>query len=235
MRSDSGIHTLLADSIVLSFGKRNVLNGAWLHSSTGTVTGVLGCNGSGKSTMFRTVMGQLKAHGCHVQIDGETVLPAECRFAPAGLLRGNTPGRHIKYLPQGQFLPDRLTLGEVFGYFGMDYGRFSEEFPEFSRYHDIRVRSLSPGEIRIAEIWLALCSQAPFCILDEPFSFLAPVIVERIQALIMRFKPVKGIVVSDHNYRALLGIADEVLLLADGYVHLVRDSSDLVRYGYIRG
>lgn len=228
------MHTLLADSIVLSFGKRNVLNGAWLHSSTGTVTGVLGCNGSGKSTMFRTVMGQLKAQGCHVQIDGETVLPAECRSGHAGLLRGNTPGRYIKYLPQGQFLPDRLTLGEVFGYSGMDYRRFSDEFPEFSRYHDMRVGVLSSGEIRIAEIWLTLCSQAPFCILDEPFSYLAPVSVERVQALIRRFKPVKGIVISDHNYRALLEMADEVLLLSGGYVHPVRDSSDLVRYGYCR-
>ena len=44
-----------------------------------------------------------------------------------------------------------------------------------------------------------------------------------------------GIIVSDHNYEALLEVADEVLLLSDGYVHLVRDRSDLVRYGYCRG
>lgn len=116
----------------------------------------------------------------------------------------------------------------------MDYRRFSDEFPEFLRYHDMRVGVLSSGEIRIAEIWLTLCSQAPFCILDEPFSYLAPVSVERVQALIRRFKPVKGIVISDHNYRALLEMADEVLLLSGGYVHPVRDSSDLVRYGYCR-
>ena len=93
---------------------------------------------------------------------------------------------------------------------------------------------LSSGEVRIAGIWLALCSPAPFCILDEPFSFLAPVAVERIQDLIRRQKSSKGIILSDHNYNALLEVSDEVLLLSDGYVHQVRDRSDLVRYGYCR-
>jgi ABC-type lipopolysaccharide export system ATPase subunit len=36
-----------------------------------------------------------------------------------------------------------------------------------------------------------------------------------------------GIVISDHNYHALLQIADEMLLLSDGYVYLVRERSDL--------
>ena len=89
--------------------------------------------------------------------------------------------------------------------------------------------------MRIAEIWLCLCSNAPFCILDEPFSYLAPVAVEAIQRLIQREKQNKGIIVSDHNYEALLEVADEVLLLSDGYVHLIKERSDLVRYGYLRG
>ena len=76
--------------------------------------------------------------------------------------------------------------------------------------------------------------RTPFCILDEPFSFLAPVAVERIQDLIRRQKSSKGIILSDHNYNALLEVSDEVLLLSDGYVHQVRDRSDLVRYGYCR-
>lgn len=49
-------NTLLADSIRLSFGSYDVLNGAWLRSETGKVTGVLGRNGCGKSCMFRTIM-----------------------------------------------------------------------------------------------------------------------------------------------------------------------------------
>ena len=70
------VHTLLADSITLSFGRQNVLNGAWLRSQTGMVTGLLGRNGSGKSSMFRAVMGQLRAQNCFVRVDDETISDA---------------------------------------------------------------------------------------------------------------------------------------------------------------
>ena len=99
---------------------------------------------------------------------------------------------------------------------------------------DTPAGELSGGEIRIAEIWLCLCSPSPFCIMDEPFSYLAPVYVETVQKLISREKANKGIIISDHNYEALLEVSDEVLLLSDGYVHLIKDRSDLVRYGYCR-
>ena len=216
------MHTLLADSITLSFGRQNVLNGAWLRSQTGMVTGLLGRNGSGKSSMFRAVMGQLRAQNCFVRVDDETIsdaLHGGCgSWLPwsvtGSLFRNSSVARCLKYLPQGNFLPPKMTLRRIFEYYAMDYGELSEAC--------------------IAGIWLVLCSPAPFCILDEPFSFLAPVAVERIQDLIRRQKSSKGIILSDHNYKALLEVSDEVLLLSDGYVHQVRDRSDLVRYGYCR-
>ena len=206
------VHTLLADSITLSFGRQNVLNGAWLRSQTGMVTGLLGRNGSGKSSMFRAVMGQLRAQNCFVRVD--SWLPWS---VTGGLFRNSSVARCLKYLPQGNFLPPKMTLRRIFEYYAMDYGELSEAFPQFAQYQDAQVRELSSGEV-----------------LDEPFSFLAPVAVERIQDLIRRQKSSKGIILSDHNYNAILEVSDEVLLLSDGYVHQVRDRSDLVRYGYCR-
>lgn len=216
-------HTLLADSIRLAFGTYNVLNGAWLRSETGKVTGVLGRNGSGKSCMFRAIMGGLKTQELFVRIDEEIV---------TGSI---SMGKHIKYLAQKTFLLPNLTMKEVFSYFEADYDEFCNDFPKFLQYPDTPVKELSGGEVRIAEIWLCLCADSPFCILDEPFSYLAPVAVETVQKLIQREKHRKGIIVSDHNYEALLEVSDEVLLLSDGYVHLIKGRSDLVRYGYCRG
>lgn len=216
-------NTLLADSIRLSFGQFNVLNGAWLRSETGKVTGVLGRNGSGKSCMFRAIMGELKTQDLFV------------RYNDSVVTRSDEMGRYVKYQAQKPFLPPKMTLKKVFEYFGADYERFTDDFPKFAQYPDTPVKELSGGEVRIAETWLCLCSDSPFCILDEPFSYLAPVAIEVIQKLIRRQKEKMGIIVSDHNYEALLEVADEVLLLSDGYVHLVRDRSDLVRYGYCRG
>lgn len=216
-------NTLLADSIRLSFGEFNVLNGAWLRSETGKVTGVLGRNGSGKSCMFRAIMGELKTQDIFV------------RYNDSVVTRSDEMGRYVKYQAQKPFLPPKMPLKKVFEYFGADYERFTDDFPKFAQYPDTPVKELSGGEVRIAETWLCLCSDSPFCILDEPFSYLAPVAIEVIQKLIRRQKEKMGIIVSDHNYEALLEVADEVLLLSDGYVHLVRDRSDLVRYGYCRG
>ena len=215
-------NTLLADSIRLSFGTFDVLNGAWLRSETGKVTGVLGRNGCGKSCMFRTIMGGLKSQGLYVRVNDEIV---------TGSME---MGKYIKYMAQKHFLPPKMTLSEVFEYFGADYESFTEDFPKFAQYPQTKVKELSGGEIRIAEIWLCLCSDSPFCILDEPFSYLAPVAIETIQRLIRKYKDQKGIIISDHNYEALLEVSDEVLLLSDGYVHLIKDRSDLVRYGYCR-
>jgi len=216
-------NTLLADSIRLSFGQFNVLNGAWLRSETGKVTGVLGRNGSGKSCMFRAIMGELKTQDLFV------------RYNDSVVTHSDEMGRYVKYQAQKPFLPPKMPLKKVFEYFGADYERFTDDFPKFAQYPDTPVKELSGGEVRIAETWLCLCSDSPFCILDEPFSYLAPVAIEVIQKLIKRQKGKMGIIVSDHNYEALLEVADEVLLLSDGYVHLVRDRSDFVRYGYCRG
>jgi ABC-type multidrug transport system ATPase subunit len=140
-------HTLLADSITLSFGRQNVLNGAWLRSETGRVTGLLGRNGSGKSSMFRAVMGQLKAQNCFVRIDDEAVPSSGCggrRLWMTGpsvgsIFRKGCVSRYVKYLPQGSFLPPKMTLGRIFEYFAMDYGEFVEEFPKFGQYRDTPV------------------------------------------------------------------------------------------------
>ena len=215
-------NTLLADSIRLSFGEFNVLNGAWLRSETGKVTGVLGRNGCGKSCMFRSIMGGLNPQEMFVRINDEV------------LTGSMNMGRHIKYMAQRHFLPPKMTLSEIFRLFEADFEAFTDDFPKFAQYPDTQVKELSGGEIRIVEIWLCLCSPSPFCILDEPFSYLAPVAIEVVQKLIQRQKSRMGIIVSDHNYEALLEVADEVLLLSDGYVHLIKDRYDLIRYGYCR-
>lgn len=215
-------NTLLADSIRLSFGDFNVLNGAWLRSETGKVTGVLGRNGCGKSCMFRAIMGGLRTQEMFVRVNDEV------------LTGSMNMGRHIKYMAQRHFLPPKMTLSEIFRLFGADFEAFTDDFPRFAQYPDTNVKELSGGEIRIVEIWLCLCSPSPFCILDEPFSYLAPVAIEVVQKLIQRQKSRMGIIISDHNYEALLEVADEVLLLSDGYVHLIKDRSDLIRYGYCR-
>ena len=215
-------HTLLADSIRLSLGNRTILNGGWLTCSTNEVIGVLGRNGSGKSCMFRTIMGELRAEEIFVKVDDKIVT-------------GNPKiGNYIQYLSQKRFLPSKLTLETIFNLYNSDFEEFAEYFPNFEKLYHSKVCELSGGEIRIVEVWLVLNSDAPFAILDEPVAQLSPIAIEQVEKIILLKKRGKGIIISDHNYETILRLSDKVLLLWEGYVTRVKEREDLIRCGYIR-
>lgn len=214
-------HRLIVDSVVVRFGSKTVLSGGYVTSETGMVTGVLGRNGSGKSCLFRALMGGLKAENVMVSIDE----------APVERQR---IGHAVKYLPQGRLLPTGIKLRKAFELYGVNYWHFVNRFPKYARFHDAAVWELSGGETRLAEVYLVLLSDALFYILDEPFSQIDPVHVDAVRELIRERCRDHGIIVTDHNYDALSLIANQLFVIADGYTHPVRNREDLVRHGYLR-
>ena len=85
-----------------------------------------------------------------------------------------------------------------------------------------------------AELYLVLLSEAPFYILDEPFTQVDPVNIDEVKALIRERSKDHGIIVTDHNYDAISSVADNLFVIADGYTSPVRCREDLVRHGYLR-
>ena len=213
-------HELIVDSVAVRFGEKTVVRGGYITTRTGVVTGLLGRNGAGKSCMFRALMGGLKVDYVHVHADGKSV-----DIDKIGLT--------VKYLPQGRMIPDGLTLREAFRLYQVDFWSFVMLFPKYSgKYHD-RIWEMSGGEARLAELYLVLMAEAPFCILDEPFSQIDPVHIEAVQRLIREKSREKGIIVTDHNYEAISTVADQLFVLSDGYTHPVENRDDLVRHGYL--
>lgn len=214
-------HQLIVDSVVVRFGEKTVLSGGYITSETGIVTGLLGRNGAGKSCMFRALMGGLRVENVMVSIDGAPV-------------NRQIIGHSIKYLPQGRLLPDGLKLSRAFELYDINYWNFVSRFPKYSRFHDSAIWELSGGEARLAELCLVLLSDAPFYILDEPFSQIDPVNIEAVQQLIREKARDHGIIITDHNYEAISSVADNLFVIADGYTAPVHSREDLVRYGYLR-
>lgn len=212
---------LIVDSVVVRFGDKTVLSGGYITSETGMVTGLLGRNGAGKSCMFRALMGGLKVENVMVSIDGAPV-------------NRQIIGQGIKYLPQGRMLPENIKLHKAFELFGVNYWSFVNRFPKYSRFHDSAIWELSGGEARLAELCLVLLSEAPFYILDEPFSQIDPVNIEAVRRLIRERCQDHGIIVTDHNYDAISSVADNLFVISDGYTAPVHSRDDLVRFGYLR-
>lgn len=212
---------LVVDSVTVRFGQKTVLSGGYITSQTGMVTGLLGRNGAGKSCMFRALMGGLKVEYVIVNIDGE----------PIDLKR---IGRRIKYLPQGRMIPEGMTLKRAFELYRVDFWEFALQFPQFTRYAYSRLWEMSGGEARLAELYLVLMTDGDFCILDEPFSQIAPLHIETVQRMIREKSREKGIIVTDHNYEAISQVTDNLFVIADGYTFPVESRDDLVRHGYLR-
>ena len=213
-------HKLIVDSVVVRFGDKTVLSGGYITSETGMVTGLLGRNGAGKSCMFRALMGGLRVENVMVSMDEKPI-------------DRNNIGRYIKYLPQGRLIPDGMTLQRAFDLYGVNYWAFVNIVPKYSRYYDTPVYELSGGEARLAELYLILMSEAPFYILDEPFTQVDPVNVDEVKALIRERSRDHGVIVTDHNYDAISSVADNLFVIADGYTNLVQCRDDLVRHGYL--
>jgi len=142
-------------------------------------------------------------------------------------------GNRIKYLPQHIILPPNMTLDEAYSLYGVDYDGLVTFDPKFHTYQHRKARELSGGELRVAEMYMVLNAGAEFCILDEPFSNIAPKYVEKMQAMILEQKASKGIIVSDHLYEQVIGITDDLFLLRDGYTFPIKSREDLIHHGYI--
>lgn len=209
------------DNVELKFSTKAILHGIYLSAEAGRITGILGSNGTGKSSLLKVLFGSLQPQHKLVRIDHEPHLPP---LFSSGL---------VKYLPQHHLVPGGLKIRKAFSFYETNWNHFTEVFPEMEKYKNCKMDQLSGGEVRVVEIYLSLKSPSRLVLLDEPFSHLAPVLVERIIPVITGEKEKKAIVITDQLYRPVIDLADDLYLLESGCSRLVADLSDLENYQYL--
>jgi ABC-type multidrug transport system ATPase subunit len=214
-------NTLEFDSLELWFEKRPILSGIYVKCAAGEVVGILGRNGSGKSSLMKIVFGSLKASHQSIRINGESL--------PYDFIEK----RLIGYLPQDNLIPSFLSIRKALKLFGVDEGEIMKAFPETEDVLGLYPQQLSAGSLRIIEALLILKSKALFCILDEPFTGLMPVNIDKLKQIISAEKKKKGIIITDHLYRHVLSLTDRLYLLANGRTYQVKDEEDLMTRGYL--
>lgn len=197
-------HLLAADGIQLEFGLRPILSDIHIQCRTGKITGLLGRNGAGKTSLMRIIYGDLACSSRSVKID-DRAIPQP--YTKPDLMR---------YLPQFNFIPGSLTLARVFMDFNLEFRDLEKRFPEFRPSHRSRIKELSGGERRLISIYIVSRSPSQFVMLDEPFTLLSPLQVEKIKTLLEEEKQNKGILITDHLQEHILDISDEIYTLADG-------------------
>jgi len=210
-------HTFEADGIILRYGLRTILSGIYIKSTTGTITGLTGNNGCGKSSLMKIMFGTLQPESKSLRIDG--------KHSPYPYLQANA----VNYLPQQQFLPPGKTVKRIFRDFNLHLPHFIETFGvEISPYQS--AGSLHGSTARLVEIYALLQSPTLFTMLDEPFTHLSPLLVEKLLDYLQIVKQCKGIIITDHNFHYLKSIANELYLLHNGRLKLMGNTSDIEAY-----
>ena len=216
------MHRLDISNLRLEYGFKRILWDVFLRCETGKVVGLLGRNGSGKTCLMKAAYGELKLREQYVAIDGEVLLTRERR------------PEDMRYLPQHHFIPPGLSVKRVFDDFSVDFDRFVIDFPEFGKACRRKIKTFSSGERRIIEVYVVLASVSKFCLLDEPFSFLMPLHVQKIKEVICREKATKGIMITDHYFEDVMEVSDELFVLRGGKAWKVEERTDLETLEYIR-
>jgi len=203
-----------------SYGDRTVVRGVSLEISPGEVVGLLGPNGAGKTTTFYMVVG-VEAP------DSGKILWRGVDITRVPMHRRARMG--IGYLPQESSVFRGLTVWENLMALAELQPISRAEQKErcerlMSEFHLKNVKntlgmSLSGGERRRCEIARALVTSPSIMLLDEPFAGVDPKSVLEIQALIAELNSRGiGVLITDHNVRETLQIANRAYILADGMI-----------------
>ncbi|WP_100612496.1 ATP-binding cassette domain-containing protein [Confluentibacter lentus] len=209
------------DNVELYFKEKRILNGIYLKAESGNITGILGSNGCGKSCLLKIIFGDLISKYKLIRIDGKPILKP---LYQTGL---------VSYLPQHHFIPNNLNTKTAFQLFNVDWIDFTNTFPSFAYFENLKFNKLSGGERRVMEVYLILKYSSNIILLDEPFSHIAPLYIEKIVALIETEKHQKAIVITDHMYQHIVDVSDSIYLLKNGWSKLVNDLHELEDNKYL--
>jgi len=211
---------LFIDSVTQQFSERAILNGVFINCKIGEVVGLLGRNGSGKSTLLKIIFGTIKADFKYFRLNGEII--------SKGYLSGN-----ISYLPQDNFIPNKITLEKAIQIFCNKYKSQLMEVQFVADNLKNKFKDFSGGESRFLEALIIIYSDADFILLDEPFSQLAPILIDELKQHINKVKTHKGFIITDHYYKSILDVSDRIVLLHNGCNYKINSVNDLILHGYL--
>ena len=186
------------------------------------ITGLLGANGAGKTTLFRSVAGLSS-------IDTGEIFLGKKEVSRYDIEKRSLQG--LKYVPQEDSLFEELSLLEnLTAAIELQFKRIQNKHTEKIDFYlekmklqnkaNIKAKFLSGGEKRKTEILRAILLDAKCILLDEPFAGVDPISVEEIIKILKDLKENLTIFISDHNFRDVMKVCDEIILMNQGEILL---------------
>ena len=210
---------LKVSGLDVNIGPTPILRGLALEVPAGTMCGLIGRNGAGKTTFLRAIMGALKAEA------------GEAMFGHQDLLKAHPHKRAhmgIGFMPEDRRLVPALTVEEnilvpVWAT-GMEdwedrlawiYGLM----PEVSEFRDRGSMELSGGQQKFVAFARALMVGTQLLLLDEPSEGIAPVFAQRMSEIMKNLKDEgESVLVAESNDKHVAGLLDRTFVIERGSI-----------------
>lgn len=188
----------------------------------GSVFGLIGTNGAGKSTFLRMLSGILKADEGSITIDGESVFENE------------KVKRRFFYISDDQYYFNNATPLDMMEFYSRVYPEFNRErFQHMMGNFGLEVRrkvhTFSKGMKKQLSVVCGICANTDYLFCDETFDGLDPVMRQAVKSIFANDMAERNLtpIIASHNLRELEDICDHVGLLHRGGILLSRDLDDM--------
>ena len=207
-------------NVYKSYGKKDVLTDLNVSIPKGKIIGLLGQNGSGKSTMIKLINGLLQPNKGEIKING---------MKPSIKTK-----KIVSYLPERTYLNDWMKVKDILSFFN----DFYEDF-DMKKYYEMlkslkidkneKLKNMSKGTKEKVQLILVMSRNADLYILDEPIGGVDPATRNYIlKTILNNYNENSTLLIATHLISEIENICDDVLVISDGQI-LLQGNVDEIR------
>ena len=201
--------------LYVAYGQSEALHGISFEANKNETVAIMGRNGMGKTTLFKSLMGVLPAKGGEINVAGQSVVKDESYKRVA---------KGIAYVPQGRMIFPTLTVEENIqtGLENAKHRKIPEEiyalFPVLFEMRNRKGGNLSGGQQQQLAIARALVTNPKVLLLDEPTEGIQPSIIKDIAKALNEIRKLREItiVVSEQVLSFAMDVADRLFVIEGG-------------------
>lgn len=210
---------LICKNVNKNYGNKKVLKNINFSIPRGKIIGLLGKNGTGKTTLIKLINDLLTLDSGEILIDGKKV--------------GVESKKIISYLPERTYLDKSMTVNEVIDMFSEFYDNFDSKkarklLKDLKLDVNSKLSKMSKGMQEKVQLVLVMSRKALLYILDEPLGGVDPATRDYIlDTILTNFNEGSSVIISTHLIADIERILDEVIFIDDGKIDLIEEADKL--------
>ena len=208
------------DHVTKNYGHEVALMDVSLNIQPGRIIGLLGPNGSGKTTIIKLINGLLQPSLGNIYIHGQLPSPASKKV--------------VSYLPDTTYLNENMKISDAISYFQDFYADFNVQrayqlLNDLHLHPNQKLNSLSKGNKEKVQLILVMSREADLYVLDEPIGGVDPAARDYILlTIIQNRRPNSSVLISTHLIADIEQVLDEAIFINQGRI-LMHENTTVMR------